>query len=531
MRVWVKSIGAFLPALVVSAFLLLLYIPDAKYYFFSPDQGFQIAVADQILSGNHPWMDVQGGGYGPLVFYSSALGQWLFRGVIAGEVFITFGGYLVGYLALYVAFVFVTHRHWLAMVLLLASLFLFPEYYKYYVVLGPALLVCGLYAFLCTKWKYRIWFLAICTAINGLYRFDFGAYSVVPCGLAFFLVHRKPREFALAFTKFSGMIIVCASPWLLFLLIRGELFTALNNVYVALSNAGSGLALPNPVFDTSQGIFAQHNAFTCLFYAYPLIPITTGALLYIYGKKLDNGRRAWLLCVVIFSIFIYSHALHRTSLTYLLQVSPVFLVLLGFLLTLPFEKTSVEARPVRLFARVFMIFAVFILLMQIPLYHFYLRASFGEKYEMVRYNWRQYFQSREAFVEMMGQQLPQDGHRYWMVDSVKFVRAKTTPDQYVLFYPYYPALYYWSERRYGAGYSHLFPAKKGYEEKQKSFIETMKKQDLPFIVDDPAFSFDDDPSRNAHVFAPLVMEHVAENYEPVVEFGTAVVYQKRKMEK
>ena len=109
MKAHLRRIFPYLPAALITGVLLLLYIPDARYYFFSPDQGFQIAVADQILSGNHPWMDVQGGGYGPLVFYSSALGQVLFRGVIAGEVFITFVGYFLGYMMLYLAFYLAAH--------------------------------------------------------------------------------------------------------------------------------------------------------------------------------------------------------------------------------------------------------------------------------------------------------------------------------------------------------------------------------------------------------------------------------------
>ena len=127
MKPWIKSLLLLLPAGVITGVVLLLYIPLPQYYFFSPDQGFQLSFADQILHGNHPWSDVLGVAYGPLVFYCSALGQPLFNHTIAGEIFITFTGYFFGYLLFYMLMLRVSKNVWLSCLTLLSAVFMFPS--------------------------------------------------------------------------------------------------------------------------------------------------------------------------------------------------------------------------------------------------------------------------------------------------------------------------------------------------------------------------------------------------------------------
>ena len=117
--------------------------------------------------------------------------------------------------------------------------------------------------------------------INGLYRFDFGVYSVIPCILVVALANQDVKKAGREFFGLVWRIVACASPWLIFLTFKGSLFKAISEIYLSLSGTGGGLVLPNPTWDVTLAPFSQHNAFTVLFYAYPIIAVLVFVILFM----------------------------------------------------------------------------------------------------------------------------------------------------------------------------------------------------------------------------------------------------------
>ena len=135
----------FASAFVLIVGFLLINTPPAWYYLLDPDQGYQLAVADQILRGFHPFVDVLGSNYGPLVFYLSAFGQLVSDGRLIGEIALVISGYAAGYFLLFGITLQSTKSRWLSFSLLAFALLLMPRFYKYYVVLGPAVYATALF--------------------------------------------------------------------------------------------------------------------------------------------------------------------------------------------------------------------------------------------------------------------------------------------------------------------------------------------------------------------------------------------------
>ena len=82
-------------------FFIFLNLPKITSFFADADQGAQLAKGMQILNGMHPFADIKGNIYGPLVFYLSAVGQMISGGRLIGEVLIVVAGYYLAYLLLF----------------------------------------------------------------------------------------------------------------------------------------------------------------------------------------------------------------------------------------------------------------------------------------------------------------------------------------------------------------------------------------------------------------------------------------------
>ena len=260
-------------------------------------------------------------GYGPLIFYLSALFQYLSGERLIGEIILVLAGFTTGYLLLFLLIYRISSRWQAAAAGTLIAVLLIPRFYKYYVVLGPAVFLYALPFVTTEKDKKLPFFMLGCTvAVNALFRFDFGIYCVFTAVLTLILLfarHKQPQLFLRQSALVICGIILPFLPWLIFLMTRGELTGVLSDIYRALSGRGGGLSLPAPVLNITDLPFTSGQAFSLLFYLMPLTPL----LLLLHLQSLKNRKHTGLFLFLssIFAYCLYLQALHRSDIHHFLQ--------------------------------------------------------------------------------------------------------------------------------------------------------------------------------------------------------------------
>ena len=243
-------------------FLLYLYTPSLFFFFRDSNQGGQLSKAQEILKGFHPFVDIMGNIYGPLVFYFSALGQLLSGNRLIGEILIVFIGYVSSYVLLYYLMEKITKSFVISYLLLIVSLTFLPKFYKYYIVFGPILVIFSIYYFLFKRVDYKgVAFLGFSTGISILFRFDFGVYAFIVGLMAVYLALRNRGKNILInhLTCFISAAFITGLPFLFFLILNNRFPGAIIETFQVVVGMAHGLDLPAPIFDVQQSLFSVYN--------------------------------------------------------------------------------------------------------------------------------------------------------------------------------------------------------------------------------------------------------------------------------
>jgi hypothetical protein len=174
--------------------LLLLQAPPVEFYLSNSDHGMQLCGGHQVLFGKVPGCDMFSP-YGPLVFYTSALGLKL-SGSLLGETILCSLGYA---LALWIMYLLVArHAAPLAGVLVVAAAcLLLPRFYKWYFWLFPLAVLLVLFDYAAASpARRRVLALAggLLLGILWLYRFDIGTTGFFAAAVFVFLVESEFRR-------------------------------------------------------------------------------------------------------------------------------------------------------------------------------------------------------------------------------------------------------------------------------------------------------------------------------------------------
>lgn len=132
-------LGTVVAAGALAAVWVLAVAPDAAYFLRDADGGFFIQGAYNWRAAGHvPQVDMHSS-YGPLSFVVRALPQALLGDRISAELAVAVGGYALAYALLFQAMGELSEDRWLPWMLFTAALLCLPRFYKFPVVLVPAL--------------------------------------------------------------------------------------------------------------------------------------------------------------------------------------------------------------------------------------------------------------------------------------------------------------------------------------------------------------------------------------------------------
>ncbi len=499
---------------------LILATPSPLAFLTDPDQGFQLVNAQKVLLGQHPFINFNTGVYGPLIPYISALGQWLSDCRLIGEITVTITGYSVGYGILF----YLTWRltgSWAASFIALGfMLLLLPRFYKYYIVLGPALFLLALYHFQGTGRRRVLW-LAAATVVMGLYRFDFGAYGVLVGSLAV-LTSRSDlseKKYGQELTAFLTIGVAFTGCWLLFVALHAPLQETLRLTFAIVSGAATGLTLPLPAFDTDQG-WSRNNALCLAF----LLSLCMPVILLLYWLRwrslLRSPVKQFIPLAAVFAGLVFVQATHRTDIPHVLQVLPVQIPLIAWLGSQVWRMTQWQ-QPVRWVPPIVILSAaVAVVLPMSPVT--------AEGLSLTRFrdwvaNLDIYSLNRDS-LRLYYAQFLEGTDDAWRIQVIQFVYDHTQATEAVAFLPYMPQGYYFAERDYATPTVHYYPGMPNSPEVQAEYIRSFQKRGVNVVVDIPGWRYDDDPQRDIRYYFPALMRYIEQHYPFCKKVGPAVIY-------
>lgn len=480
-----------------------------------PDGAYQLAGAQQILHGEHPFTYFRES-YGPLTFYASALGQYLSGNRILGEIALL----VIGYAAAYVLFYKLLRRARFNPVEALIgtgiALLLIPKLYKYYIVLFPLLGLWTLWNYIRHDTATNLLKLSAAITITGLFRPDFGVYlflaAFLTVGVSFQHGIKKRIQEILRLVFF---VFAFALPWLLWLSFKGGLLSYLYDSSVGSMQTAVDMSLPMPPWETAAGMFGTANLKAFFFRASLLVPAVMIALLIIVRKRLD--RTYWLegIAVALFAQLCLLQALHRSDWGHWLQSLPVLLV--GGLWALKLVHHLSPSLTTRVTSSLIAALA----LVQLVIINNAGRwpdMDPGDIYKKIA----AYTPSNDAIVNAVVEQEP----AHFIAHTVLFIKENSTPAQRVIALPALPNINYLSARSFGGGQMAILPGYFAESDDQRRFAETALAEDVQIVVLLPNAPFDNNPERLIEKFAPVTMRYVLDHFYPTDKIGPYIIYTK-----
>ena len=503
---------------------LVLSSPEAIYFLLDPDQGNWLSMAQEILQGIHPFINIKTiSTYGPLASYGSAFGQYLSVNRLIGEVSIIILGYTLAYMLLFSLTRQLTKSNFFSLILLIFLVFLMPRFYKYYIVMGPALTIAALNIYLHSHKSVWVVALGFAVSITGMYRFDFGFYAFITSILAIILKQKNKGAICKDFCGLTLAGLIFTSPWLIFLKLKTHLTDVMVNIISDSTKLASGLALPAPTFNFGN-VISRYNYFSFQFWFFLSIPLIAIVVIIFRRSVFEKRERNFVLCISFFSFIIFTQALHRSDYGHFLQVIPISLIIAGWMI----KVIWIVFLSNRLyFTKIFSSFALALFLLLgysfFPFFHYTNPISIKRKFDHLSDKFHHYLLSRSQLRDYYRNSVK----NRWAIDVVDYVHNNTSENDYVLFLPYSPQFYYFSERLYSTPIGHFHPGSFPTHKAQVEFINEMTNTSL--VVDLPEFSYDQMPERNAKYYAPEIMKYIYQNYRIVERFGPANILFKKNI--
>ena len=503
--------------LLIAIAVFSYLIPPVEYFFVDPDQGVQLAIGDKILNGEQPYIDVAVGIYGPLVFYATALFQYLFNKHLAGEIILIILAFAITTTFLFILINKITGKSYLAFLTTLLFILLCPRFYKYYIVLGPIIFLSALFRFTRSSKITSAFILGIACGINILYRFDLGAVCVFTSFLVITIIKRSSfTDFCYSSIATLSGILITILPWLIYLSTRIELFEFFIKHFSQIKDMSSGLYLPSPKYHSNEALFTKLNSYFFLYYLFPLVPIALIASLPLH--KSQRTPKIFLFACSIFSLLLFAQALHRSDIPHFLQAIFPSIVTLGILWSIIIETISTK----RISIIVLACFAAIVTILCFPLS--FATSIEGKAFASTDF-WSKiytYTLSRSETRKYLLQN-PPGGYFNWAVNLSEYLHNHTDTRDSIIIWPYQPQLYYWSERPFATTRSHLIPNRLTEDKQQEKIINQISQANVKYIVDFPNWSYDSGNDATHHKYFSMVMSYIKKNYKIVKKFGNATL--------
>ncbi len=509
----IESMGCFI------LFFLLITVPGPEYFVRDPDGGHQLTGAMQILHGKHPFIDFRST-YGPLTFYASALGQILSGNRLIGEIALIIVGYWTAYLLLFKLFYEVSKKVSISVICLSFALILIPRFYKYYLVLGPILTLYSAWRYIENKSTKTLICMGFAIAFTGLYRFDFGVYTVI-CGLStIFVINyiRDNSEILKAIGVLLLSMLVFAAPWLLWVWYKGGMLNYLGDTLSGIIHQGEGLSLPFPRFRFNESVTSNTNITFGLYVFFNIIPITSLATLYVLRDKLKENEKYKLFVGIVLEQLTLIQATHRSDFGHLLQPIPIGFVLIAWMVhvvTHNYFKTSWKPRTISI---AFLILFAIMGGASVALcwnYGMLPQKNIFDAYANIKC----LTGNNDEIVATIKAEYP--GNEY--VQAIEYIKNHTRSDESILAIPFLTSFYYFTWRTFGGGQMLLAPGYFSSKDDQLLMVERLREDNVVLIVEIPDASYDGLESRTIRKFASVVNKYVNDNYTEVNRIGEFVL--------
>jgi hypothetical protein len=502
-------------ALVFFALCFCLLAPSLFDFIHLSDPGTQLAKGQQILFGKHPYVHVYSSVYGPAVFYSTAFLEWLQPGYLLLDFLTIFSGYLISYGLLFLIVRDCGFNKTVFYAFVLVSLSCFPNFHKFYILLGPSLFLFALYRFFGSNGGYKhIVFLSGATLITGLFRLDFGLYCTVAAILAILLKERHTgfSQSVRSTTLYLFFGLVVLLPWLLFVFSMRDPMEVVKESLQTTFHVKQGLALDLPPYDFSDNVFSKSNLLFLLYWSLKSVPFVIIALhlivfLELWKKREIFGKldsvNGFILCGAVFAALIFFQAGHRIDIFHIRQ-SAIPTVLIFFVAV--FHRLSqLEAKKWLLRAG-----CLFVILFWFSIFCSY--SIIFSKGTFARHTLPDKLLSwRIPVAEVIQDPLKTTGRGATdFLKALRTVQKLTDKSDAVLFLPYMPQAYYLVQRKYDLPFGWLNPGRFLAPGSQVRYIRKMGSTRL--IVDRPGFTFRAQRKGNARDYAPQLMDYIYSRY-------------------
>jgi len=513
--VYSKIIKSLLLSLYI-LFFLFLNIPSITFFFRDPDQGAQLAKAMEILNGFHPFIHIKGNIYGPLVYYFSALGQFLSGGKLIGEVIVILGGYLTAYLIIYYLIEKITGKILISLLLLTIALTLLPRFYKYYIVLGPAVFLLALYYFVNNdNSQKKLFFLSAGTAITALFRIDFGVYSIVVALIAIVIYKGSDRSntWIKCIVIYFAFLIMIVLPWIVLVIILSGSLKPFLELFPIIKNMATDLSLPIPVFTQHQVWFSKYNNFSLLFWAFRILPYFTLIILYFNKGIIEQKKKNFIILTSIYTAIIFIQALHRTSFTHLRHCIPLTFILIGWLIGKLIKNKSEWKK----FYVVPIIMYLIILLSGWTV--FMINNRVLKRYKIALNKGVTNF----SYISYSNADLRIKFKKNMYIKTAAIINKYSDKNEPVMFFPIESQLYYFSERMFKKSMGMLGPGRLNTEDQQVLFFKELINSGTNLMADRPFFAYDKIPERNPRFYYPHLMRLIYAEYKIVCKSGDFII--------
>ncbi|MGE4605655.1 MAG: hypothetical protein AAEJ52_02815 [Myxococcota bacterium] len=500
-----------------AALQTLLRVPDpATLLFTRQDVAYQLTGAMQVLFGEHPFVDFRSV-YGPLVFYASALGQWIGAERAVAEFVLQALAFALAYALLFRLTWAASGRFGIAFGSTLFAVTLMPRIWSYYLVLGPMLTLYTAWRYVERPGRSSLALLAVAVAVAGLFRADFGVY----CALgAFIAVGTRPApSTAVRLRRVASLalaVFLCATPWLVFVAIRGGLSDYLFDSIGASAVVARVFALPFPGFNPHLiPFYRAENALPILFPLVNLVPSAALGVLIATRGRFAAEQRAQLFCALAIAQGTLVQSLHRSDYWHLLQAIPASFVLWAWLAGLAFPAGALGNRPTRAGFSRMLAAAGLVVLYGTLATHDWPGLDVVSKWRHLRLH-----SSSRAEVLVHAER---EDLRRGPVDLVLYVRECVEPSQRILALPRLMSIYYTSGRPFGGGQMLVAPGYFTAPEDQQRMVESLQSDGTVLLIDIPHYRYDGRDENRTDLYAPIVADYLRESFVPVRRFGEAVV--------
>ena len=489
---------------------LVVHLPTPGRILLDADWALQLAGGFQLRAGDIPFRDYPSV-YGPLVYMTSAVAQWLGGDRFITEVILVMAGYGVGYALLYRMSVQITGNVLLGLLILLLGLVLIPRMYKYYIVLWPVTSLYACWRIIANSSRTTVLFLALITAISGLFRADFGVYSAIVGIMTVVHLHwgnwdQMRRKLGLL----MGGTLAFALPILIWLWVQGSLWIYLYDSSIRTLSFTDGLALPLPEFRTNV-LFSPTNGFLVSFWLALTIPL--GVFLASFSSQPTSTEKITWRVTALWAQLLQFQGYHRSGFSHFEQGFTLTLIALAILIMFAFENTR---RIVWWRGLLLAVLASYYALLLATGISHNAGNRFTEKLQ--GFEWAQYNLLLLPVDDMnviLGLTTTNPVHQ-----AGSLIVECTSPQQKIATGPNLINFYYTTQRHFVGRMWIAYPYMLTPEDEQAT-LEAYRDEGPPAVfVYQSGFQYDNRPERNPFTYLPTLYAYFQEKYVVVTKFGS-----------